>query len=438
MPVTVKVNGVFNSLVHKGSNAISMATIPDVCKTPSPTGPIPIPYPNISQSVTLAKGTTSVKADGGMMIAVKGSEFSLSNGDNPGVAGGVKSSTFMKESTWLLYSFDVKMEGKNACRFTDKKFQNHENTVDLAGVLQPPAPMVDVPAQPPQLGTLKVLVKNICDGQAVADAEVRCGKRSQPSGSGGDASFDQLPAADHAAEVTKRFTDLDYITFVVHYPRIVIRHQAESSGSGFAAVPEGGEGTATVELEVFRLIPEMVFHRRHIDLGGEDKYGHWWTQVDGGTSYGWWPKYPIGHPANRRNTPPTPPPDPAPGAGRLAQIQHAFASMAHGVQQRLFKLRESGVVQTFRGVEGELNGQTSFGGTATGDPHALGGDQGDEQVQPVIKDCRSDAEVRQALVSYAQGYGGNWSWRLEFGNHCHTFQKGLMKAGDLTMFKVLK
>src|SRR5215813_5598714 len=138
MPVTVKVNGTANSLVHKGSNGISTATIPDVCKTPSPGGPVPIPYPNISQSATLAKGTTTVTADGGMMVAIKGSEFSLSNGDNAGVAGGVKSSTFMKESTWILYSFDVKMDGNNACRLTDKKFQNHENTVDVAGTIQVP------------------------------------------------------------------------------------------------------------------------------------------------------------------------------------------------------------------------------------------------------------------------------------------------------------
>lgn len=133
MPVTIKVNGTVNSLVHKGSNHFSAATVPDVCKTPSPGGPIPVPYPNISQSITLSKGTASVKADGGMMIANKGSEFSMSNGDNAGVAGGVKSSTFMKESTWILYSFDVKLDGKNACRLSDKKFQNHENTVDLAG-----------------------------------------------------------------------------------------------------------------------------------------------------------------------------------------------------------------------------------------------------------------------------------------------------------------
>ena len=138
MPVTIKVNGTTNSLVHKGSNGISTATLPVVCKTPSPGGPVPIPYPNISQASSLAKGTTTVKADGGMMIATKGSEFSLSNGDNAGTAGGVKSSTFMKESTWILYSFDVKMDGQNACRLTDKKFQNHENTADLAGVIQDP------------------------------------------------------------------------------------------------------------------------------------------------------------------------------------------------------------------------------------------------------------------------------------------------------------
>lgn len=167
MPVTVKVNGVANSLVHKGSNGISMATIPDVCKTPSPGGPIPIPYPNISQSATLDKGTTTVKADG-MMIATKGSEFSLSNGDNAGVAGGVKSSTFMKESTWILYSFDVKMDGNNACRLSDKKFQNHENTVDLGGTLQVPTVVL--------FGTSQEDLENLADecNKKTNDANGKC------------------------------------------------------------------------------------------------------------------------------------------------------------------------------------------------------------------------------------------------------------------------
>jgi hypothetical protein len=132
--VTINVNGL--SLCHKGSGGVSMATIPDVCKTPSPGGPVPIPYPNVARSSDLAKGTTTVSADGGNMCANYGSEFSLSTGDEPGTVGGVKSSTFKKEATWITYSFDVKLEGKGACRLTDKMFHNHQNTVNMGGIFQ--------------------------------------------------------------------------------------------------------------------------------------------------------------------------------------------------------------------------------------------------------------------------------------------------------------
>lgn len=132
---TVKVNGTVNGLVHKGASWMSIATMPDVCKTPTPGGPVPMPYPNMSQSSTLSGGTTTVKVDGGNMAAIKGSKFSMSSGDEPGTVGGVKSNTFKQASTWLLYSFDVKLDGQNACRFTDKKFQNNENTVDAGGVI---------------------------------------------------------------------------------------------------------------------------------------------------------------------------------------------------------------------------------------------------------------------------------------------------------------
>lgn len=132
---TVKVNGTVNALVHKGGSWLSVATVPDVCKTPTPGGPVPMPYPNISQASSLSDGTTTVKVDGGNMAAIKGSKFAISSGDEPGTVGGVKSNTFKQASTWLLYSFDVKLDGSNACRFSDKKFQNNENTVDAAGVV---------------------------------------------------------------------------------------------------------------------------------------------------------------------------------------------------------------------------------------------------------------------------------------------------------------
>ena len=81
MGVTVGVN--MMSVVHADSGGVSPC-FPDVCKTPSPGGPVPVPYPNIANSITLSGGTTTVKGDKAM-AANKGSKFALSNGDNAGV-----------------------------------------------------------------------------------------------------------------------------------------------------------------------------------------------------------------------------------------------------------------------------------------------------------------------------------------------------------------
>ena len=130
MAVTININNL--TLCHKGDNiGVAIATLPDVCKTPP--GPVPIPYPNIAYSKHLKKGTKTIKVDGGNMAAKKGSEFSRSTGDEPGVAKGIISNTNMKEATWITYSFDVKFERKGACRLTDKMFMNHKNTACLAG-----------------------------------------------------------------------------------------------------------------------------------------------------------------------------------------------------------------------------------------------------------------------------------------------------------------
>ncbi len=63
---TININGL--TLCHKGSDGISTATLPDVCKTPSPGGPVPVPYSNVARSSDLAKGTTTVQADGGKYV----------------------------------------------------------------------------------------------------------------------------------------------------------------------------------------------------------------------------------------------------------------------------------------------------------------------------------------------------------------------------------
>jgi hypothetical protein len=128
MSVTVSVNGL--KISHKGCGGFAPASMPDVCKTPSPGGPVPLPYPNIARAGDFANGTKTVKADG-QMIGNKGSEYSRSSGDEAGTAGGVKSSVNMKEAKWILYSMDVKIEGKNACRHSDSMSNNHENTISL-------------------------------------------------------------------------------------------------------------------------------------------------------------------------------------------------------------------------------------------------------------------------------------------------------------------
>lgn len=132
--ITVNINGL--SLCHKGSGGVSHNTLPDVCKTP-PFG-TPIPYENEAYSSDLVKGTVSVFADGGNMIANVGSQFSRSVFDEPGSMGGIISGTNKAETDWISHSFDVFFEKKPACRLTDKMFMNHRNTVNMAGEIQAP------------------------------------------------------------------------------------------------------------------------------------------------------------------------------------------------------------------------------------------------------------------------------------------------------------
>jgi uncharacterized Zn-binding protein involved in type VI secretion len=137
MPVTVNINGL--SAVHQGSNGVAMATIPDVCKTPSAGGPIPIPYPNVAMSSDLMGGTSTVTIDG-CSAAIQGSKFIKSTGDEAGVAGGVASNVNMMEATFLSFSPTVTLDGKPACRLTDKMLMNKGNTVCMGGELQGPVP----------------------------------------------------------------------------------------------------------------------------------------------------------------------------------------------------------------------------------------------------------------------------------------------------------
>ncbi|HUG40002.1 MAG TPA: DUF4150 domain-containing protein [Longimicrobiales bacterium] len=114
-------------IAHKGSGGMSIA-FPDVCKTPAPPAPspIPIPYPNIGKASDTSGGPSKVKTDGKMPMT-KGAKYSRSAGDEAGVAKGIMSNMNMGECEFMMYSFDVKFEGKNVCRMGDPLFHNKKN-----------------------------------------------------------------------------------------------------------------------------------------------------------------------------------------------------------------------------------------------------------------------------------------------------------------------
>jgi Toxin PAAR-like domain len=96
---------------HKGSGGMS-TVFPDVCKTPTPGGPIPIPYPNIGKSSDTSSGPSSVKSDGEMPMT-KDANYMMSTGDEAGSAMGVVSNKVKGKCEYMMYSFDVKYEGNH-------------------------------------------------------------------------------------------------------------------------------------------------------------------------------------------------------------------------------------------------------------------------------------------------------------------------------------
>lgn len=114
-------------IAHKGSGGKSIV-FPDVCKTPVGPSVVPIPYPNMGQSADTTKGPKSVTVDGQMPM-VKGALYSTSTGDEAGTLKGVVSSANQDVCEFMLYSFNVKIEGKNVCRLGDPLFHNKKNIV---------------------------------------------------------------------------------------------------------------------------------------------------------------------------------------------------------------------------------------------------------------------------------------------------------------------
>jgi hypothetical protein len=135
MAASTTVNG--RTVVHRQSGG-TLATFPDVCLTPTSGGPVPIPYPNVARTPDLVRAARTVTVDGAP-VAVEDSVFGRSTGDEPGTQKGVVSGAVGGEARFFNWSFDVKIEGKGACRLLDPMASNGGSPVNTppAAEVQP-------------------------------------------------------------------------------------------------------------------------------------------------------------------------------------------------------------------------------------------------------------------------------------------------------------
>lgn len=105
---------------------------PDVCNTPSPAGPVPIPYPNtgmLNQATKTAKKVFFVNKP----VVNLASEIPRSQGDEAGTNGGVISGTNMDKVQFKKGSSKVIVEGQPCVHQTSVTGHNGANSNMPAG-----------------------------------------------------------------------------------------------------------------------------------------------------------------------------------------------------------------------------------------------------------------------------------------------------------------
>jgi len=128
-----------------------------------------------------------------------------------------------------------------------------------------------------------------------------------------------------------------------------------------------------------RSLPFLTVKRTNPRFG---TFGHWWIELDGVESYGWWP------------------------------------------QRCPLRLRDF-----VRGGRGALNGITGScaGGSSSRDPHHL--ETGEHEFHPVLTTRKSDRRVRAEIRAFASAFESGWRWSTKpETNDCRTFQVRMMNA----------
>ena len=104
----------------------------DVCKTPSPGGPVPTPYPNMAKCSD-GRGSSKVKVKCKQALR-KGDKIMMSTGDEAGAAMGMVSSKIKGPAELMMGATQVKVEGKMWAYHTTQAKQNDGNTVGIQSV----------------------------------------------------------------------------------------------------------------------------------------------------------------------------------------------------------------------------------------------------------------------------------------------------------------
>lgn len=265
---------------------------------------------------------------------------------------------------------------------------------------------------------LLIVISDSCTGDRIPGVSVSWAGSRKTTASDGQCTFADTLIGKGTIKCSKTF--LVGYKIITHYPQTRFKTERKYEYSvEYTTAP--GQNSKSLETSVPRVASEIKF-QRIFPLGSGDSYGHWWVELPGGESYGWWPKKPLSTP---RRPEPEAPNDDAPW---YEWVQYRADMALHSATTNMY-------AQTLSGVEGELNGQTSFGGTTTRDPHH--GDPPDVSYSPIIEDCTSDevlVSIIRNAVSHFDDSNDSWSWRFEFGIHCHTLNIDLMDAIGVNIY----
>lgn len=229
--------------------------------------------------------------------------------------------------------------------------------------------------EPRPPGNLALTLKETSSGEAIKGVKVSIAGASSgeaTTDAAGQCRFDGIAEGFYALTLTQDEFEMspDRARFAIH-----------------------PDQTLKLKIKVRRVLTTVVMKRIHpagrLKAVGGDKseleYGHWWVEVDGSQSFGWWPASSV------------------------------------SVKGTLF------------GVKGVVNEMKGAGGSATRDPHH--GDPADEEFSPSVLNGKSAADIKKSIADFSIGfsvkYGSTWRWPGKYS--CHNFQEQMMK--DLGLSK---